>query len=217
MPRILVPRNPGILCALGLLLTDLRTNFATTRLSRLGPETAPPRPRRSSPGLAAQADAWFDAEGIARRRAAPAPHGRHALPGPELRAAGRRARGADRARGARRAGRRLRRTRTSSCTASPRTRSRSRSSPSGSRRSAFAPKAEFRPHAGRGPGRRRRARRQPRRLAPGGRRLRALPGLRPRAPARRQPHRRPGDRRADGRDHAAPARHDRPRSSRTST
>ena len=32
MPRILVPRHPGILCALGLLLTDLRTDYARTRL-----------------------------------------------------------------------------------------------------------------------------------------------------------------------------------------
>jgi N-methylhydantoinase A len=30
--RILVPRNPGILCAMGLLLTDLRADFAATRL-----------------------------------------------------------------------------------------------------------------------------------------------------------------------------------------
>ena len=34
--RILVPRNPGILCAMGLLLTDLRADFATTRLQLLG-------------------------------------------------------------------------------------------------------------------------------------------------------------------------------------
>ncbi len=33
--RILVPRNPGILCAMGLLLTDLRADFATTRLHTL--------------------------------------------------------------------------------------------------------------------------------------------------------------------------------------
>ena len=32
IPRILVPRHPGILCALGLLLSDLRTNYARTRL-----------------------------------------------------------------------------------------------------------------------------------------------------------------------------------------
>jgi N-methylhydantoinase A len=30
--RVLVPRNPGILCAMGLLLADLRTDFAATRL-----------------------------------------------------------------------------------------------------------------------------------------------------------------------------------------
>ena len=30
--RVLVPRNPGILCAMGLLLTDLRADFAPTRL-----------------------------------------------------------------------------------------------------------------------------------------------------------------------------------------
>src|SRR4029453_2777579 len=32
IPRVLVPRNPGILCALGLLMTDLQTNYAQTRL-----------------------------------------------------------------------------------------------------------------------------------------------------------------------------------------
>ena len=30
--RVLVPRNPGILCAMGLLLADLRADFAATRL-----------------------------------------------------------------------------------------------------------------------------------------------------------------------------------------
>src|SRR5271170_2196815 len=33
--RILVPRNPGILCAMGLLLADLRADFAATRLLSL--------------------------------------------------------------------------------------------------------------------------------------------------------------------------------------
>jgi N-methylhydantoinase A len=33
--RVLVPPNPGILCAMGLLLADLRADFATTRLMRL--------------------------------------------------------------------------------------------------------------------------------------------------------------------------------------
>jgi len=33
--RVLVPRNPGILCAMGLLQADLRADFATTRLMPL--------------------------------------------------------------------------------------------------------------------------------------------------------------------------------------
>jgi N-methylhydantoinase A len=33
--RVLVPRNPGILCAMGLLLADLRADFAVTRLTAL--------------------------------------------------------------------------------------------------------------------------------------------------------------------------------------
>jgi N-methylhydantoinase A len=36
--RVLVPRHPGILCALGLLLADLRTDFAVTRLLALSSE-----------------------------------------------------------------------------------------------------------------------------------------------------------------------------------
>ena len=35
-PRLLIPRYPGILCAIGLLTTDLRYNFAVTRLQRAG-------------------------------------------------------------------------------------------------------------------------------------------------------------------------------------
>jgi N-methylhydantoinase A len=62
--RILVPRNPGILCAMGLLLTDLRADFATTRLLPLEAgvlgeiETA-------FATLNKQADAWFAHEEIA--------------------------------------------------------------------------------------------------------------------------------------------------------
>ena len=62
--RILVPRHPGILCAMGLLLTDLRADFATTRLCTLstGALTDIADAFRT---LAAQADAWFVEEGIA--------------------------------------------------------------------------------------------------------------------------------------------------------
>jgi N-methylhydantoinase A len=61
--RILVPRNPGILCATGLLLTDLRADFAATRLTTLG-DAAVGAMADAFLGLAAQAEAWFTAEGI---------------------------------------------------------------------------------------------------------------------------------------------------------
>ena len=62
--RILVPRNPGILCAIGLLLTDLRADFAATRLNRLG-SGALPDMTDAFRGLTAQAEAWFVHEAIA--------------------------------------------------------------------------------------------------------------------------------------------------------
>jgi N-methylhydantoinase A len=61
--RIVVPRNPGILCAMGLLLTDLRADFATTRLHTLG-TAALPDVAAAFRTLRAQADDWFAAEGI---------------------------------------------------------------------------------------------------------------------------------------------------------
>jgi N-methylhydantoinase A len=68
--RILVPRNPGILCALGLLLTDLRADFAATRLLPLAPASLAAMAEVFA-GLDAEAEAWFAAEGVAagaRRR-----------------------------------------------------------------------------------------------------------------------------------------------------
>jgi len=62
--RIQVPRNPGILCAMGLLLTDLRADFATTRLHTLS-TAALPDVAAAFRSLRAQAEAWFDEEGIA--------------------------------------------------------------------------------------------------------------------------------------------------------
>ena len=63
IPRVLVPRYPGILCALGLLLSDLRTNYAQTRLM-LATEDAIPRMSEAFEGLEKKATAWFDGEGI---------------------------------------------------------------------------------------------------------------------------------------------------------
>lgn len=61
--RIVVPRNPGILCALGLLLTDLRADFATTRLQTLA-NAAREDMERVFADLSRQAEAWFAEEGI---------------------------------------------------------------------------------------------------------------------------------------------------------
>ncbi|KFC70944.1 N-methylhydantoinase A [Bosea sp. LC85] len=64
MKRIVVPRNPGIGCALGLLLTDLRANFATTRLATLGDGLVPDMAEIFA-GLEAQAEHWFAEETVA--------------------------------------------------------------------------------------------------------------------------------------------------------
>jgi N-methylhydantoinase A len=61
--RILVPRNPGILCAVGLLLTDLRADFAATRLATLD-ERELPAIGEAFAGLAERAEAWFAEEQI---------------------------------------------------------------------------------------------------------------------------------------------------------
>jgi N-methylhydantoinase A len=64
MPRVLVPANPGILCAMGLLLTDLRADFAVTRLLPAD-DGAAPALAEGFAALGAQAERWFEQEGIA--------------------------------------------------------------------------------------------------------------------------------------------------------
>src|SRR5690606_28521259 len=61
--RILVPRNPGILCAMGLLLTDLRADFATSRIELLAP-AALPALANAFARLDEQASDWFAREKI---------------------------------------------------------------------------------------------------------------------------------------------------------
>ncbi len=63
IPRILVPRNPGILCALGLLMTDLKTNYAQTRQTRLD-HTSLVAIAEVFATLEARAEAWFVEEEI---------------------------------------------------------------------------------------------------------------------------------------------------------
>jgi N-methylhydantoinase A len=62
--RVLVPRSPGILCAMGLLLADLRTDFATTRLLPLSPAIIE-QVETIIAGLQERCAAWFGDEGIA--------------------------------------------------------------------------------------------------------------------------------------------------------
>jgi N-methylhydantoinase A len=62
--RILVPRNPGILCAMGLLLTDLRADFAATRLLPLDSGVLGEIDAAFA-ALDGQADVWFAHEEIA--------------------------------------------------------------------------------------------------------------------------------------------------------
>jgi N-methylhydantoinase A len=61
--RILVPRHPGILCAMGLLLSDLRADFAITRRRILRADVLSDV-AATFVELAARAEAWFEAEGI---------------------------------------------------------------------------------------------------------------------------------------------------------
>jgi N-methylhydantoinase A len=63
--RIIVPRNPGILCAMGLLLTDLRVDFAASRLTPLRPGVETIIGEEFGK-LEARATDWFAAEGIVR-------------------------------------------------------------------------------------------------------------------------------------------------------
>lgn len=63
IPRLVVPKYPGIMCALGLLLTDLRTNLSLTRLLPLG-ETGASGIETGLAGLEERAEDWFAQEAI---------------------------------------------------------------------------------------------------------------------------------------------------------
>jgi N-methylhydantoinase A len=61
--RVLVPRNPGILCAMGLLLADLRADFAVTRLLPL-PSSVIGEVEAIVAELRRRCTAWFAEAGI---------------------------------------------------------------------------------------------------------------------------------------------------------
>ncbi len=60
---VLVPPQPGILCALGLLVEDLRTDYVRTRILALEPGVAPTLAAEFAP-LESAARAWLEREGI---------------------------------------------------------------------------------------------------------------------------------------------------------
>ncbi|WP_213990812.1 hydantoinase/oxoprolinase family protein [Sodalis sp. dw_96] len=64
MPRVVIPKHPGIMCAIGLLLTDLRTNFSTSRLMHLE-ESSTGAMEAAFTDLEQRAGAWFTHEKIA--------------------------------------------------------------------------------------------------------------------------------------------------------
>ncbi len=63
MGRIIIPPSPGIMCAIGLLLTDLRADFAATKLMPAEPENAAIAEATLSP-LVEEAEAWLAAEHV---------------------------------------------------------------------------------------------------------------------------------------------------------
>jgi N-methylhydantoinase A len=67
IPRVVVPRYPGIMCALGLLLTDLRTNVSLTRMQPLSEEQAESL-KQGFAELEQRIEAWFEQESIDSER-----------------------------------------------------------------------------------------------------------------------------------------------------
>ncbi|HSV78494.1 MAG TPA: hydantoinase/oxoprolinase family protein [Ramlibacter sp.] len=61
---VLVPKAPGVLCSLGLLLSDLKTSFSATRLCLLTPESVGAM-HATFQLLEDKAKAWFDHEEVA--------------------------------------------------------------------------------------------------------------------------------------------------------
>ena len=61
MPRVMVPPGPGLLCALGLLVADIRSDFSLTRLSGLE-ETGASGINAAFAEVERQALEWFDRE-----------------------------------------------------------------------------------------------------------------------------------------------------------
>jgi N-methylhydantoinase A len=64
IPRVLVPRYPGVLCAMGLLLSDIMTTFTLTHFAE-ATLAAMPSFLAAAERLVALSEDWFDGQGIA--------------------------------------------------------------------------------------------------------------------------------------------------------
>ena len=67
IPTIVVPPHPGTLCAMGLLVEDLRLDTVRTWLGRLTPESLPIL-QEVFQGLETEADAWLERERVVPQR-----------------------------------------------------------------------------------------------------------------------------------------------------
>ena len=67
MSHVIIPQSPGILCATGLLVTDLRADFSATRLLAAAPEAHTTVEDVLAPVMA-EAEAWFDREAVPHAR-----------------------------------------------------------------------------------------------------------------------------------------------------
>jgi len=67
IPKIIVPPGPGILCAMGLLVEDLRTDLVRTWVARLGPESLHVL-EQGFRELEAQASSWLERERVPAER-----------------------------------------------------------------------------------------------------------------------------------------------------
>ncbi len=63
IPRLMIPKHPGIMCALGLLQADLRTNISLTRMAPLSAASLPAIDD-SFAQLHERAEEWFEQEKI---------------------------------------------------------------------------------------------------------------------------------------------------------
>ena len=64
---VIVPTNPGVLCALGLLVADVRSDFGLTRIMNLD-RASPDDLNRAVSEVAAEAVAWFERERVPPRK-----------------------------------------------------------------------------------------------------------------------------------------------------